>query len=145
MSALFEAYNFPVCHLISFYKDINEIVHFPDGTSTYAGIIYWGKPEHYTMIEAAADLLTTRDFPRISDVYEAIRTPGRTKKFMEAMAISNKIVRILKHDIELWLPKSIPLERFKLFQKHPEYRRALNEIGLTDQLDVVSEGCLPEL
>jgi hypothetical protein len=143
MNTIFEAYNLPVDGLIGFYRRLNEVITYPDGMTTSLGIVYWGQDEHLIEIERAIPIFIENGTPRFKDVMEAIRTPARSKKFSEKTNISKDILRILKHDIELWLPKAIQLDKFDFFQNNPNYTNEFSRIGLKDQLAVISAGQIP--
>jgi hypothetical protein len=72
--------------------------------TTSLGIIYWGRDEHLEAIKRAIPRLREHGTLRFKDIWQAIRTPARSKKLSEQTGISKEILRILKHDIERWLP-----------------------------------------
>jgi hypothetical protein len=53
MSAVFEAYNYPVERIVEFYQRLNQVISYPDGMKTSLGILYWGRDEHLGEIEKA--------------------------------------------------------------------------------------------
>jgi hypothetical protein len=57
--------------------------------------------------------------------------------------ISPAVLRILKHDIELWLPQAVPLSHFTWFQQEQAISTALSALGLGDQLAVICAGQTP--
>lgn len=143
MNAVFDAYDLRVDRMVEFYQRITKVITYPDGMTTSLGIIYWGRNEHLAEIERAIPRLIENDMPRFNDVLQAIRTPARSKKLSEQAGISKEILRILKHDIELWLPQSVSLDQFEWFQNHPDCLNALSSMGLDDQLAVISAGQTP--
>jgi hypothetical protein len=110
---------------------------------TWLGIIYWGREEHLTEMEAAIPRLMDHGIGRFSDLYQATRTPGRLKKVSEQSAVPPGILRILSHDLALWLPEKVSLERLEWFQAHPDFLNRLTQIGLVDHLAVISAGQTP--
>jgi hypothetical protein len=143
MSAIFEAYNLPVESLVHFYHRLNKTITYPDGMATTLGIIYWGREEHLAEIEKAIPRLINLGLVRFNDVLQATRTPGRSKKVSAQAAIPAGILRILTHDLELWLPEKVLLEQFGWFQAHPACKDGLAQIGLVDQWSVISAGQTP--
>jgi hypothetical protein len=143
MSAIFDAYDLQVDSMVEFYQRINKVITYPDGMTTSLGIIYWGRDEHLAEIERAIPRLIENGMPRFNDVLQAIRTPIRSKKLSEQAGIPKEILRILKHDIELWLPKSVSLDQIEWFQNNLDCLNAFSRIGLDDQLVVISAGQTP--
>jgi hypothetical protein len=143
MSAIFEAYNFPVNRMAAFYQRLSQVITYPDGMRTSLGIIYWGKDEHLEEIQQAIPRLIENGMPRFNDVLHAIKTPQRSLEFSEQTRIPKEILRILKHDFELWLPEAVSLDQMKWFQDHPDTSCRLSQIGLDDQLTVISAGQTP--
>jgi hypothetical protein len=142
MRAVFDAYNLRVDRLVEFYQRLNQVIDYPDGMTTSLGIIYWGRDEHLEEIERAIPRLTENGLPRFHDVLQAARTPARSKKLAEQTRIPEKILRILKHDVELWLPQPVPLAQIERLQNSPGCD-AFSRIGLDDQLAVISAGQTP--
>jgi hypothetical protein len=140
MSTIFEAYNYSTNNLVAFYQRINKEIAFSDGMITSLGIIYWGKPKHQAEMEKTIPVLREQGIDRFSELYTAIRTPTRARKFTEQTGISKDMLRILKHDLELWLPKVVPLPELGRFYAKPEHLRIISHNGLTDQLAVISAG-----
>jgi len=143
MSAIFEAYNLPVDRMGGFYQRLNQVITYPDGMRTSLGIIYWGKDKHLGDIQRVMPRLIENGKPRFYDVLEAIKTPQRSLQFSEQTGISKEILRIIKHDFELWLPEAVSLDQMKWFQDHPDTSSRLSQIGLDDQLAVISAGQTP--
>jgi hypothetical protein len=143
MSAIFDAYNLQVDGMVEFYQRLNKVIAYPDGMTTSLGIIYWGRDEHLAEIESAMPRFIENGLPRFNDVLQAIRTPARAKKLSEQAGIPEAILRILKHDIELWLPQSVSLDQIAWFQNNLECLNALSRMGLGDQLAVISAGQTP--
>jgi len=143
MNAVFDAYDLPVDSLVEFYQRMNQMITYPDGMTTLLGIIYWGRDVHLEEIERAIPRLIENGRPRFNDVWQAARTPACSKKLSEQTGISKEILRILKHDIELWLPKVVPLAQMEWFQNNQDCLRALSEMGLENQLAVISAGQTP--
>ena len=143
MRVIFDAYDLPVDGLVEFYQRINKPVTFPDGMTTSLGIIYWGRDEHLPEIRRAIPRLIENGAPRFSDLLQATRTPLRSKKLSEQAGIPTEILRILHHDIELWLPKPVSLDEIQRFQDKEDSSDAFSRIGLADQLAVISAGQTP--
>ena len=143
MSEILKAYDLPVEQLVPFYRRLNRSISYPDGMVTSLGIIYWGRDEHLAEMERAVPKLVENGLSRFSVVYQATRTPASAKKLSERTGISPALLRILKHDIELWLPTAVPLSQLAPFQKGPDALSALARNGLSDQLTVISAGQTP--
>ena len=143
MSAIFDAYDLPVDSMIEFYQRINRAITFPDGMTTSLGIIYWGRDEHLAGIRRAMPILIENGALKFSDVLQATRTPSRSKKLSEQTGVPKETLRILNHDIELWLPKPVSLGEIQQFQGKQDRMDAFFQIGLADQLAVISAGQTP--
>lgn len=143
MREIFEGYDLKVDRLVEFYQRINKVITYPDGMTTSLGIIYWGRDEHLAEIERTIPKLQENGMPKFTDVLQVIRTPTGAKKLSTQAGIPNNILRILKHDIELWLPKSVSLDQIEWFHNNPDCYNACSRIGLNDQLAVISEGQTP--
>lgn len=140
MNSVFDAYNLRVEELVNFYQRLNRVITFPDGMATTLGIIYWGREEHLAEIEKTVPVLIRNGMTRFSDVLQALRTPAGMRKAKEKSAISSQILRILKHDLGLWLPTAIPLAQLDWFINHPFCLEGFSCLGLQDQLAVISAG-----
>ena len=143
MSAVFDAYNLPTTSLVAFYERLNRPNTYPDGMTTSLGIIYWGRPEHLEALTQAIPRLVDAGTSHFSEVLEAIRTPARALKFAAQIGLPEPILRILKHDIELWLPIPVPLETFAWSPESTAALHALTLGGFADQLAVISAGQTP--
>jgi len=143
MSAIFDAYDLPVDSMIEFYQRINRAITFPDGMTTSLGIIYWGRDEHLAGIRRAMPILIENGALKFSDVLQATRTPSRSKKLSEQTGVPKETLRILNHDIELWLPKPVSLGEIQQFQGKQDRMDAFFQIGMADQLAVISAGQTP--
>jgi hypothetical protein len=145
MSAIFDAYDLPVESLVAYYRRLNQPIRYPDGMLTSLGIVYWGRDDHLTQIEAAIPRLVENGLARFSDVVQAVRTPTQASKLVERAGISPAVLRILKHDLELWLPQAVRLDQFEWFHENPPVGIAFAKLGLADQLALVSAGKTPAL
>lgn len=143
MSTLFDAYDLQIDHMIELYQRLNRPITYPDGMTTSLGIIYWGRDRHLAEIERAIPRLIENGLPRFNDVLQAAKTPARSKKLSAQAGIPAEILRILKHDIELWLPQPASLDQIEWFRDHPDCLTALARLGLNDQLAVISAGQTP--
>jgi hypothetical protein len=143
MSAIYDAYNLPVEQLVELYHRLNQAITYPDGMTTSLGIIYWGRDEHLAEIERSIPRLIENGLPRLEDVLKASKTPAALKKLSVQSGILSDILRILKHDIELWLPKPVGLGQLGWFQDNPDCLAAFSGNGLEDQLAVISAGQTP--
>ena len=143
MSAIYDAYDLPVDRLVEFYQRLNRAIAFPDGMITSLGIVYWGRDEHLPEIEKAIPRLVESGALRFSDLEQATRTPSRSRAFGERTGISKETLRILSHDIELWLPKPVPLDEVQRFQNRRDRLDRFSRICLADQLAVISAGQTP--
>lgn len=143
MSAAFDAYNLPTTSLVAFYERLNRPITYPDGMTTFLGIIYWGRAEHLEAVTQAVPRLVEAGASRLSEALEAVRTPARARKFATQTGIPESILRILKHDIQLWLPTPTPLEALAWSPESAAALHALTHAGFTDQLAVISAGQTP--
>jgi len=143
MSAIFDAYDFPVDSMVEFYQRINKTITFPDGMTTSLGIMYWGRDEHLAEIRRAMPVLIDNGALRFSDLLQATRTPLRSRKLSEQTAIPKETLRILNHDIEMWLPKPVSLDEIQRFQGRQDRMDVFSRVGLCDQLAVISAGQTP--
>jgi hypothetical protein len=143
MNAIFDAYNLHVDRMVEFYQRLNRVITYPDGMTTSLGIIYWGRAAHLEEIERAIPKLIESGRPRFSDVLQAARTPASSKKLSEQTGISKDILRILKHDLDLWLPKSVPLAQIEGLPNKQDHSQAFSENGLDTQLTLISAGQTP--
>jgi hypothetical protein len=143
MSAIYDAYDLPVDRLVEFYQRLNRAIAFPDGMITSLGIIYWGRDEHLPEIEKAIPRLVESGALRFSDLEQATRTPSRSRAFGERTGISKETLRILSHDIDLWLPKPVRLEEVQRFQDTHGQLDRFFQLDLDDQLAVITAGQMP--
>jgi hypothetical protein len=143
MNALIDAYDLKISQLMKLYKDLNREIKFPDGMVTKLGIIFWGEEAHYDGLKKAIPKIKSIGISRFGELYDAIRTPARAKQFIAATGIAPNIVKLLKHDIELWMPKSVPLDELEPFKKNPAYVKKLAENDINDQLQLISAGQNP--
>jgi len=143
MCAIFDAYDLPVDSMVEFYQRINKTITFPDGMTTSLGIIYWGRDEHLAEIRRALPILIENGARKFSDLLQATRTPSRSKKLSEQTGIPKETLRILSHDIELWLPRPASLDEIQRFQNKHDRTDVFSRIGLADQLAVISAGQTP--
>jgi hypothetical protein len=111
--------------------------------TTTLGILYWGRDAHLDEIERAIPRFIENGRQSFSDVWQAVRTPSGARKLSEQTGITWEILRILKHDIELWLPTAVLLAQMEWFQHHPACLKALADIGVDQQLVVISAGQTP--
>lgn len=145
MNAIFTAYDLPVDNLVAFYQRLTQPIRYPDGMVTSLGIIYWGRDEHLAEIDAAIPRLLENGLARFSAVVQAVRTPAQARKLAERAGISPETLRILKHDLELWLLQTVRLDQFEWFQENPPVGIAFAQIGLADQLVLISAGKTPPM
>ena len=144
MSSILDAYDLSVDELSEFYRKLNEPIHFSDGMVTSLGIVYWGREEHAAELGSAIPVLKAADMHKFRELLAAIRTPGRLQKFAQSTGISAGLLRVLRHDIELWLPKPVPLPAIDLIQKYGSYWDPLAQAGIRDQLQLISACQTPQ-
>ena len=109
------------------------------------GIVYWGREEHAAQLGSALPALKTADIHKFRELLEAVRTPGRMRKFAQRTGISAGLLRVLKHDIQLWLPIPVPLQAIDLLQKYAACWDPLARAGLRDQLQMISACQTPQM
>lgn len=144
MSEIFDAYDLPLEKLPALYQRLSQPVRYPDGMMLSLDTIYWGRPGHQAEIGQAIPLLLEQKLSRLSQLWQALRTPGRLKAVREKTGISEQVLRIMKHDIELWLLQAVSLRHMVSLVEIPPGWQALEGLGLADQLAVISAGRTPE-
>jgi hypothetical protein len=143
LNTAFEAYNLELSQLVQFYQKLNQPITYSDGMTTSLGIVYWGRDEHLPELELAIPIIREAGPNRFHDLLESIRTPTRAREFAETTGISTSLLRILKHDIAMWLPISVPLEVFPYLSSKPTLLESFSQLGIVDQLDIISAGKTP--
>lgn len=143
MSTIFDAYDMPVDRLPDFYRRLNQPITYPDGMTTSLGVVYWGRDAHLAEIESAVPHLVENGLHHFNQVLQAIKTPGRAKRLSAQAGIPAQILRILRHDLELWLPTAFALDQLEWSKSPPGCLEALPPLGLDDQLAVISAGQTP--
>lgn len=140
MRDILDSYDLDIDGFVEFYRKLNEPIAFPDGMVTSLGIVYWGRDEHIPSLASAIPRLKEEGIQRFRELLEAIRTPGRMKKFSQRTGLSQALLRVLKHDIELWLPKPVSLSALEPIQKYSGYLDTLAAEGVGNQLQMISRG-----
>jgi hypothetical protein len=144
MNQILDAYDLNLEQLPEFYRKLNEPVHFPDGMVTSLGIIYWGKPEQTAALGSAIPAFKAERLQKFSELLEIVRTPWRLQICAQRTGIAPDLLRILKHDIELWLPAPVSLEAIELIHKHAALWERLAQAGISDQLQMISACQTPQ-
>ncbi|HNQ44594.1 MAG TPA: hypothetical protein PKI59_09185, partial [Candidatus Cloacimonadota bacterium] len=103
----------------------------------------WGRDEHLAEIKRVMPVLVENGILKCSDLLQATKTPSRSKKLGEQTGIPKETLRILNHDIELWLPKPVSLDEIQRFGGKQDRMDAFFQIDLADQLAVISTGQTP--
>ncbi len=137
---IFDSYNFKVEQLVPLYQKLNKEIRYPDGMITFLGIIYWGKDANLEAIEAAIPKMISAGATRFKDLYEAIRTPAHARKFSAQTGVPKDLLRILKHDLELWLPASVSLNEISFFQANSTLMESFSTTGIINQLSLITAG-----
>jgi len=145
LNRILDSYDLRVDELPEFYRKLNEPIHFADGMVTSLGIVYWGKAEHTAELGSALPALKAAGIGRFRELLEAVRTPGRMQKFGQSTGISAGLLRVLKHDLSLWLPKPVPLQAIDLLQVQAVYWASLARAGIGDQLQMISACQTPQM
>ncbi|OGN91300.1 MAG: hypothetical protein A2Y88_01400 [Chloroflexi bacterium RBG_13_48_10] len=143
MNGVFTAYDRILDEIADFYQKLNTPIHYPDGMVVVIDTIYWGRVRHYSSFMNAIPHLKIQGIEKFSQLLEASRTPGRMKKLAQQTGISAEVLRILKHDIEQWLPKNVALSLLEPIQKYKEHIDQLTHFGIIDQLQMISMGQTP--
>jgi hypothetical protein len=138
MNYIFDAYDLPICDLLNFYHRLNTPIPYSDGMVVVVDTLYWGRDKHYPALRMAIPVMEQRQIERISQLLDVLHTPGKTKKFATESGIGGDTLRILKHDLALWLPKYVPLSAIEPLGQYPQAIQALTQIGITDQLELLS-------
>jgi hypothetical protein len=138
MGNLMDAYNIKIQDVPELYRKLQQEFEFEPGKFSSLGIIYWGKGEAlHGLPEACASILKSgiRD---ICALYASIRTPAKTKKFAAAHRIDDKLLRVLAHDIQLWLPQPAELKNIPLLAEYTGDIQKLESSGIHDQIAFLS-------
>ena len=143
MNPVFEAYDVKIGQIMGFYKRIIQPITYPDGMVTSLGIIYWVSEKNIAEIENALPRLKKAGLEKLSEIHQVIKTKVRAKKFTDQSGIPMKILRVLKHDIDLWLPKAVDLDQIECFRNDPQWLEDARKLDLNDQLQVISSGQTP--
>jgi hypothetical protein len=138
-NSIFEAYDLPTRHLVSFYQRLNTPIPYPNGMQVTLDTLYWGREVHYPALLMALSVLELRGIEKLSQLHKAIRTPGKMKKFAAESGITVDILRILKHDLGLWLPQPVPLSVIKPLEKYSPAIQALAQVSISNQLQLLSQ------
>ena len=144
MPTLLDSYDLSLDELPGFYRQLNEPVRFADGMVTSLGIVYWGRDQPTAELGSAIPAMQAAGIHRFRQLLEAVRTPGRRQKFAHSTGISPALLRVLKHDIELWLPKPVPLEAIDVLQKYTACWEPLARAGICDQIQLISACQTPQ-
>ena len=145
MNNILEAYDLPIHDLLSFYHRLNTAIPYPDGMLITLDTLYWGREKHYPALTHAIPLLQQHAVEQFSQLHDAIRTPGKMKKFASQSGIASEILRILRHDLALWLPQPVPLDAFEPLAKYAPAIQALAQVDVSDQLQVLSQAQRPAM
>jgi hypothetical protein len=144
MNNILEAYNLNLDQLTEFYRQLNAPVQYPDGMVTSLGIIYWGKGERIADLERAIPALKAEKIQKFDELLEAFRTSWRMRLFAQHTGLSEDLLLVLKHDIDLWMPAPVALESIDLIQKHAVHWERLEQMGVSDQLQMISACQTPQ-
>jgi hypothetical protein len=140
MSAIFETYDFPLTSLRDLYPRLNRFISYPDGMQVTLDTLFWGREQHYRDIDAAIPRLTAGGMGKFSDLLQAARTPARARQLVERTGISAGLVRVLCHDLDLWLPRQVHLDQLQVWLPSLPWLQPFTRLGLDDQLEVISAG-----
>ncbi|HNZ01912.1 MAG TPA: DUF4332 domain-containing protein [Anaerolineaceae bacterium] len=144
MTDIREAYNLALEEWGALCRRLNQPIRYPDGMEILPGVIYWVREPHYTRLDAALEQFQAAGIERVQGVLDALRTPRRMQEAAARTGADPEILRILKHDIAMWLPVPIPLTETELALQHPAQLAALERLGVDTQLAVLSRCQLPE-
>ena len=139
MNRIIEAYNIKTDKIPDLYKMLNNEIEYAEGLKTSLGIIFWGKYESFNEIKNTIPKLLRVNINDIATLYEKIKTKGKMKIFIEESSISDNILKVLKHDIELWMPKAIDISLLPILKERTKEIYLLNEKGIKSQLDLLSD------
>jgi hypothetical protein len=140
---IFKSYDYKIERLVGWYKKLNAVISYPDGMTTSLGIVYWGREGIYAELEKAVPRLKAEGLGTFSRLLEAVATPGRMQKASERTGVSPGLLKVLKHDLGLWLPKAVPLEQIDSLQVHARYFKPLAAAGIQNQLQLLSSARTP--
>jgi hypothetical protein len=145
LNRIFEAYDLRIHGLVDLYRKLNTAIPYPDGMLVVMDTLYWGREKHYPEFYEAIPLLEQCGLKRLSQLQAAICTPGKMKDFAAHSGISVDTLRIIKHDLGLWLPQAVPLDVMEPLQKYARDILALAQLGITHQLQLLSQAQSPSL
>jgi hypothetical protein len=140
MENLLAAYNIKIEVLLEFYQQLNQEFEYEPGKTSSLGIIYWGKTELLQELPHACTVIMQSGISDICSLYDVVRTPAKIKKYTNAHKINEKLLRILTHDIKLWLPQRTELWNIPILKDHPDDIQKLEAAGIGDQIVFLSEG-----
>ncbi len=137
---MLDAYNKEIKALPKWYQQLQQEFEYEPGKVSSLGIIYWGKGDALHGLPQACTAIHRSGIHDISTLYDAIRTPAKMKKYAGANRIHEKLLRVLAHDIQLWLPPRTVLKNIPVVNDHPEDIQKLESFGLNDQITFLSKG-----
>jgi len=139
MNKIIEAYNIKIEKIPELYEMLNNEIEYAKGLTTSLGIVFWGKSEFYNEIKKSIPNLLRTNINDIVTLYEKIKTKGKMERFIVESSIENNILRVLKHDIELWMPKSVDISLLPILKEKTKETLILNKKGIKTQLDFLSD------
>ena len=140
MASILDAYNIKIKALSQWYQQLQQEFEYEPGKVSSLGIIYWGKGEVLEGLPQASASILQSEIHDICALYDAIRTPGKMKIYASTHRINEKLLRVLAHDIKLWLPERIALGDIPMRNDHPDDIKKLNAVGIDDQIAFLSQG-----
>lgn len=138
MEILLAAYNVKVDSLSAFYHDLNKEIEYERGKTTSLGIVFWGKGELLDDLPEACAKITRMGINDIIQLSKAIGTPARMKKFMIVSGVEKKLLRILAHDIQMWLPQPVSLSDIPILREKTDDIGKLHALGINNQVEFLS-------
>ncbi|MBN2364485.1 hypothetical protein JXL83_10190 [candidate division WOR-3 bacterium] len=138
MEALMKAYNRDLKSLDEFYSFLNKEIEYEPGKSTSLGIIYWGRTEHMPDLKKACDRIASNGTKDFCALHEAVRTPSKMRKFAILNKLNEKILKILSHDLNMWMPQRTELSAIPLLRENKEDLKKFCDYGIEDQISFLS-------
>ncbi len=139
MESLMKAYNRDLKSLDEFYSFLNKEIEYEPGKSTSLGIIYWGRTEHMPDLKKASDRIASNGTKDFFALHEAIRTPSKMKKFAVQNKLNEKTLKILSHDLNMWMPQRTELSAIPLLKENKEDLKKFYDYGIEDQISFLSK------
>ena len=138
MSNILDAYNIEIRRLPGFYSDLNEEFEFEPGKTSSLGIVYWGKDDFLQGLPRLCSAIARSGVKDMLGLQRELRTPANMKKYGATHGISERALRVLAHDVKMWLPQPLELTCIPLLGTNPKDIERLRSANICNQLALLS-------